>query len=219
MTFHSSDITDSGWREALSPVLGLIDQLGAQLAGQDIVPPAPQVLRCFNQPFAEVKVVIMGQDPYPTPGHAIGLSFATAATVTPLPRSLKNIFSEYQTDLGLPQPQTGDLTPWTKQGVLLLNRVLTTLSGQAGAHLQLGWQEVTDCALAALAARNQPLVAVLWGKQAASVAPLLPGIPTVISAHPSPLSARRGFFGSHPFTQVNQLLAQQGAQPVAWQLP
>jgi uracil-DNA glycosylase len=173
-------------------------------------------LRAFGWPLSSVKVLVVGQDPYPTPGHAIGLSFACDAHVRPLPRSLANIYRELADDLGVPAPSTGDLSGWAQEGVLLLNRVLSVEAGAAGSHRRLGWEAVTDTAVRAVASRGLPLVAILWGRDAQSVAPLLGTTPVIASAHPSPLSASRGFFGSRPFSRANELLAAQGAEPVHW---
>ncbi|MGZ0711370.1 uracil-DNA glycosylase (plasmid) [Coraliomargarita sp. W4R53] len=215
---------DDGWARALAPVATELEALSRQLeadkaAGHDYLPAADDVLRAFQRPFAEVKVLIVGQDPYPTPGHAIGLSFAVDKDVRPLPRSLGNIYKERETDLGLAPALHGDLSAWSDQGVLLLNRVLTVRSGEAGSHRGRGWEAVTECAIRALVARETALVAILWGKDAASLAPLLGATPIVASAHPSPLSARRGFFGSRPFSRTNKLLTQQGVAPIDWSLP
>ncbi len=169
--------------------------------------------------MADVRVLIVGQDPYPTPGHAVGLSFSVAPDVRPLPGSLQNIHRELMSDLGLRRPRDGDLTPWADQGVLLLNRVLTVSPGLAGSHRGRGWERVTDCAIRALAARQRPLVAVLWGRDAQTAAPLLGAWPRVESAHPSPLSAHRGFFGSRPFSRINTYLTELGGDPVDWELP
>ena len=166
-----------------------------------------------------MRVLIVGQDPYPTPGHPVGLSFSVAPDVRPLPGSLRNILQEYREDLGLPQPQNGDLTPWTTQGVLLLNRVLTVAPGAPGSHRGKGWEAVTEQAIRALALRDQPLVAILWGRDARTLKPLLAPHPCIESAHPSPLSAHNGFFGSRPFSRANALLAEQGAEPIDWRLP
>lgn len=149
----------------------------------------------------------------------MGLSFAALPQVQPLPRSLKNIYTELHEDTGLPVPGHGDLSAWANQGVVLLNRVLTVAAGDAGSHRKLGWEAVTDAAIAALAARGGPLVAILWGKDAQALAPALDSIPIIASAHPSPLSARRGFFGSKPFTRANELLVAQGGNPIDWALP
>ncbi|PRH77162.1 uracil-DNA glycosylase [Streptomyces solincola] len=219
-----SELIEPGWAEALAPVAGRIAEMGDFLrgeiaAGRTYLPSGANVLRAFQQPFDDVRVLIMGQDPYPTPGMAIGLSFAVAPDVRRLPGSLENIFRELGDDLGLPRPSSGDLTPWTGQGVLLLNRALTTEPRKPAAHRGKGWEEVTEQAIRALVARGKPLVSVLWGRDARNLRPLLGDLPAVESAHPSPMSADRGFFGSRPFSRVNELLAGQGAQPVDWRLP
>ncbi|WIE74400.1 uracil-DNA glycosylase [Curtobacterium sp. MCSS17_007] len=218
------ELVDPGWAEALAPVEGDVHRMGAWLrdevaAGRHYLPAGDVVLRAFTQPFADVKVLVVGQDPYPTPGHPIGLSFAVDPHVRPVPRSLANIYRELHDDLGVTPPEHGDLRAWSDQGVLLLNRVLTVEAGAAGSHRGKGWEAVTDQAVRALVARGTPLVAVLWGAQAASVRPLLGDTPVVASAHPSPLSASRGFLGSRPFSQVDALLRAQGAEPVDWTLP
>jgi uracil-DNA glycosylase len=219
-----AEIVEAGWAGALAPVAGQIGAMGDFLrgevaAGRPHLPAGGRILRAFEQPFDAVRVLIVGQDPYPTPGHAVGLSFSVAPETRPLPASLRNIFQEYQDDLGLPAPSTGDLTPWAQRGVCLLNRSLTVVPGQANAHQGKGWEPVTEQAIRALAARGGPLVAILWGRNARTLRPLLEGVPAVESAHPSPLSARNGFFGSRPFSRANELLAEQGAQPVDWRLP
>ena len=218
------EIVDAGWADALEPVAGRIGAMGDFLraevaAGRRYLPAGDLVLRAFQQPFADVRVLIVGQDPYPTPGNPVGLSFSVAPEVRRLPASLVNIFREYRDDLGYPAPTTGDLSPWTERGVMLLNRVLTVQPGQPGSHRGKGWEEVTDQAIRALAARGTPLVAILWGRDARNLAPLMPGVPSVESAHPSPNSADRGFFGSRPFSRANRLLEEQGAEPVDWKLP
>ncbi|MDG4864581.1 uracil-DNA glycosylase [Streptomyces sp. T-3] len=218
------EIVEPGWAQALEPVADRIAAMGDFLrgeiaAGRTYLPAGAHVLRAFQQPFDEVKVLVVGQDPYPTPGHAVGLSFSVAPEVRPLPGSLINIYRELHADLGLPEPSNGDLTPWTRQGVLLLNRALTTAPRKPGGHRGKGWEEVTEQAIRALAARGRPLVSVLWGRDARNVRPLLGDLPAVESAHPSPMSADRGFFGSRPFSKVNELLARQGAEPVDWRLP
>ncbi|MFF1512167.1 uracil-DNA glycosylase [Streptomyces sp. NPDC058326] len=218
------ELVEPGWAEALSPVAGRVAEMGDFLraeiaAGRTYLPAGQHVLRAFSQPFDEVRVLIVGQDPYPTPGMAIGLSFAVAPEVRSLPGSLENIFRELHTDLGMPRPSNGDLTPWTRQGVLLLNRALTTAPRKPAAHRGKGWEEVTEQAIRALAARGKPLVSILWGRDARNARPLLGGLPAIESAHPSPMSADRGFFGSRPFSRANELLLEQGAQPVDWSLP
>jgi uracil-DNA glycosylase len=215
---------DPGWAAALAPVADRIKAMGdflrAELAaGRRYLPAGDKVLRAFQQPLSDVRVLIVGQDPYPTPGNPVGLSFSVAPDVRRLPPSLINIFREYTADLGFPAPATGDLSPWSERGVLLLNRVLTVQPGKPGSHRGQGWEEVTDQAIRALAAREQPLVAILWGRDARSLAPLLGRVPLIESAHPSPNSADRGFFGSRPFSRVSALLEQQGAAPIDWKLP
>jgi uracil-DNA glycosylase len=196
------------------------DFLRAEIAaGRSYLPAGQAVLRAFQQPFDEVRVLIVGQDPYPTPGHPVGLSFSVAPTVRPLPGSLVNIFKEYTADLGYPTPSTGDLTAWTERGVLLLNRVLTVQPGRPASHRGKGWEEVTEQAIRALAARGTALTAILWGRDARNLGPLLGGVPLIESAHPSPMSAAGGFFGSRPFSRASTLLEQQGAPPVDWKLP
>ncbi|MDV7085017.1 uracil-DNA glycosylase [Rhodococcus opacus] len=219
-----SDIVEAGWADALEPVSGRITEMGAFLReeiadGREYLPAGENVLRAFTHPFSEVKVLIVGQDPYPTPGHAVGLSFSVAPDVRPVPRSLGNIFTEYSKDLGYETPTTGDLTPWSRQGVLLLNRVLTVQPGLPASHRKKGWEAVTEQAIRALVARPEPLVAILWGRDASTLKPMLGDVPTIESAHPSPLSASRGFFGSRPFSRANELLDGLGAEPVNWQLP
>lgn len=218
------DLVHPSWAQALDPVAEVVAQLGAFLraevaAGRGHLPAGPAVLRAFAMPLDQVRVLIVGQDPYPTPGHPVGLSFSVAPQVRPLPPSLINIFTELQADLGVPAPSTGDLTPWADRGVLLLNRVLTVTPGHSASHRGKGWEQVTQCAIDALAARGGPLVAILWGKDARALRSSLPGIPCVESAHPSPLSARNGFFGSRPFSRANAHLAQLGAPPIDWSLP
>ena len=218
-----SEIVEAGWAAALAPVAQGIAAMGEFLraeiaAGRGYLPSGPNVLRAFTQPFADVRVLIVGQDPYPTPGHPVGLSFSVEPDVRPIPRSLQNIYRELGTDLGLPTPANGDLTPWSQHGVLLLNRVLTVAPGAPGAHRGKGWEVVTDQAIRALAARRTPLVAILWGRDAQTLRPMLAGVPCIESAHPSPMSADRGFFGSRPFGRANALLVEQGAEPVNWKL-
>jgi uracil-DNA glycosylase len=214
------------WAEALAPVDDQIARMGAFLreeiaAGRGYLPAGEQVMRAFQRPLSEVKVLVVGQDPYPTPGHPVGLSFSVAPGVAP-PRSLVNIFRELVDDLGVPAPTSGDLTPWADAGVMLLNRCLTVAPGQSAAHRGRGWEPVTDQAMRVLSQRaeqGQPLAAVLWGSDARSLKGTLAPVPWVESVHPSPLSARNGFFGSRPFSRVNRMLEEQGGTPVDWQLP
>lgn len=218
-----SEIMASDWAEALEPVADRITAMGVFLrkeiaAGRPYLPAGDSILRAFAEPMADVKVLITGQDPYPTPGHPMGLSFSTAPDVRPLPRSLANIYVELETDLGIAPADNGDLTPWARQGVLLLNRVLTVRPGAPASHRGKGWEAVTEQAIRSLVNRNRPLVAVLWGRDAQGLKPMLGDTPTIESAHPSPLSASRGFFGSRPFSRVNSHLVEQGAEPVDWDL-
>ncbi|MFC7790141.1 uracil-DNA glycosylase [Microbacterium sp. MAHUQ-60] len=214
---------DPGWAAALEPVQPLIAAIGDRLreqqaAGDGYLPAGPNVLRAFQRPLEDVRVLITGQDPYPTPGHAIGLSFAVDREVRPLPRSLGNIYRERQEDLGIPPAPHGELTAWSDQGVLLLNRVLTVRPGMPGSHRGWGWEQVTELAIRTLVARRRPLVAILWGADARGLKPLLGSTPVIESAHPSPLSARRGFFGSRPFSRTNALLESMGAPAVDWRV-
>jgi uracil-DNA glycosylase len=214
---------DPGWAEALAPAQTLIAELGDRLraenaAGRGYLPAGTNVLRAFQRPLADVRVLITGQDPYPTPGHPIGLSFAVDREVRPLPRSLGNIYKERQDDLGILPAPHGDLTAWSDQGVLLLNRVLTVRPGTPASHRGWGWEKVTELAIRALVARQSPLVAILWGADARGLKPLLGQTPIIESAHPSPLSASRGFFGSKPFSRANALLESMGAPPVDWRV-
>lgn len=217
------ELVDPGWAEALAPVEDRIAAMGEFLraelaAGRPYLPAGEHVLRAFTQPFADVRVLVVGQDPYPTPGHPVGLSFSVERSVRPLPASLRNIYRELRDDLGIEPPEHGDLSAWAESGVLLLNRVLTVRPGAAASHRGKGWEEVTEQAIRALVSRRTPLVAVLWGRDAQTLRPLLDGVPVVASAHPSPLSAHGGFFGSRPFSRVNALLAEQGAEPISWDL-
>ncbi|WP_395307244.1 uracil-DNA glycosylase [Mycobacterium sp. AMU20-3851] len=221
-----TDLVEPGWARALEPVAPQVADMGEFLraelaAGHQYLPSGENVLRAFTFPFAEVRVLIVGQDPYPTPGHAVGLSFSVAPDVRPIPRSLANIFTEYGEDLGYPTPATGDLSPWAQRGVMLLNRVLTVRPGTPASHRRKGWEAVTECAIRALVARPQPLVAVLWGRDAQTLKPMLAegGCAVIESVHPSPLSAARGFFGSKPFSRANELLTRLGAEPIDWRLP
>lgn len=224
-----SELADAGlidreWAAALEPaasdIAALGDRLRAEVAeGRHYLPAGDRVLRAFSRPLDGVRVLIVGQDPYPTPGHPIGLSFAVDRHVRPLPRSLANIYQELHSDLGIAPALHGDLSAWSDQGVMLLNRVLTVAPGAPGSHRGWGWEKVTALAIQTLAARGGPLVAILWGRDAANLRPMLDDVPIIESVHPSPLSASRGFFGSRPFSQANALLEQQGAAAVDWRVP
>lgn len=218
------EIMNEEWARALQPVEPQIRAMGEFLRaehaeGHHTLPAGDHIFRALREPMSAVKVLIVGQDPYPTPGHAMGLSFSVAPDVRPIPRSLQNIYKELHSDLGITPPAHGDLSSWAEQGVMLLNRVLTVRAGSPASHRGKGWEAVTECAIRALGAREQPLVGILWGRDARGTKDWLGGAPTVESVHPSPLSASRGFFGSRPFSRANELLQQQGAQPVSWELP
>lgn len=211
------------WLEALNPVKPVLMELEQFIGGEianhkSILPASAYIMRAFERPLKDVRVLVVGQDPYPTAGHAMGLAFSVEAS-SAIPRSLSNIFTEMASDVGCKRPSSGDLRAWSDQGVMLLNRVLTVEEGKAGSHQGKGWERVTECAIDALVARKLPLVAVLWGRQAQSLSARLGATPTVMSAHPSPLSASQGFFGSRPFTKINSMLVTQGANPVGWCLP
>jgi len=217
------DGMERGWAGALRPVRDRIDAmdrfLQAELAaGRPFAPARHDVLRAFRQPFADVRVVILGQDPYPIPGHATGLSFSVPASLMRVPSCLGNLFQEYRADLGRPAPATGDLSAWAQRGVLLLNTVLTVQENLPAAHRGKGWEAVTEQALRALVARDVPLVGILWGHQARDLGRLLAPVPLITSAHPSTMSATCGFFGSRPFSRANELLVRLGGPPVDWRL-
>jgi len=218
------DLVAPDWAEALAPVADRVTAMGEFLraeiaAGRGYLPAGPNVLRAFSRPLADVRVLIVGQDPYPTPGHPVGLSFSVAPDVRPLPRSLVNIYTELTADLGIAPSPHGDLSAWFEQGVLLLNRVLTVRPGASGSHRGKGWEQVTQQAIEALVTRGGPLVAILWGREAQGCGPLLANTPIITSAHPSPLSAYRGFFGSRPFSRANEALVAAAAEPIDWTLP
>lgn len=219
-----TELIAADWAEALAPVEDQISHMGRFLReeianGHAYLPAGEHILRAFTRPLADVRVLILGQDPYPTVGHPVGLSFSVAPDVRPLPGSLRNIYRELTTDLGLEAPEHGDLTHWFEQGVLLLNRVLTVRPGAPASHRGKGWEEVTACAVEALARRGGPLVAILWGRDAQTAQPMLGEVPVIASAHPSPLSARSGFYGSRPFSRANQLLEEHGGEPIDWRIP
>ena len=211
------------WRDALAPVARNIRQMddflkAEQEAGRDYLPARENIFRAFREPMANVRVLIVGQDPYPNPNHAMGLSFSVPKDVRPIPGSLRNIFTELKSDLNVEPPPNGDLTFWAESGVLLLNRVLTVQAGEAGSHQNKGWEQITDCAISALANRGGPLVAILWGRAAQSLRPLLQQTPRIESPHPSPLSAHRGFFFFFSFSRAHELLISAGGEPVNWDL-
>nr|WP_225984256.1 uracil-DNA glycosylase [Epidermidibacterium keratini] len=219
-----SELVHPEWVPVLEPVQQHIAAMGEFLraevaAGRQYLPAGDRILRAFGQPLSGVRVLIVGQDPYPTPGHAVGLSFSVEPDVRPIPRSLQNIYREYAADLGLPLPANGDLSPWERHGVLLLNRCLTVRPGAPASHRGKGWEQVTEAAIDGLVARDVPFVAILWGRDAQGLTSRLGSTPIIASPHPSPMSADRGFFGSRPFSRVNEHLAELGADPVDWTLP
>lgn len=224
-----SDLMDPSWAQALQPVEPRIRELGNFLreevqSGHPFLPHSSRIFAAFQIPVDQVKVLIVGQDPYPTKGHPIGLAFATEASVRPLPASLRNIYKELESDLHIPQPSHGDLTPWVKQGVMLLNRCLSVEVGRPGSHRNKGWEIITDEVIRILNNRTDkegkplPLVAILWGRDARNLAPLLTHATLIESPHPSPLSAYSGFFGSRPFSRANAALIEQGLSPINWEI-
>lgn len=225
-----SEIMDTSWATALEPVEGDIRRMGDFLRAEHAshhptLPSSNNIFRAFQLPLDQVKVLIVGQDPYPTPGHPVGLSFCVAPDVDPIPASLRNIYQEMMDDLGLPRPSNGDLTPWVVQGVMLLNRSLTVRAGAPNSHQGKGWEKITEQAIKALNSRRDesgrplPLVAILWGRNAQSLESLLTNAKIIKSPHPSPLSASRGFFGSRPFSRTNAYLEEMGTSPIDWRLP
>ncbi len=213
------------WAAALAPVAPQVAALearvaGCRAAGARIAPPEADIFRALALvPPEAVRVVVLGQDPYPTPGHADGLAFSVRPGVA-VPRSLRNIFRELADDLGLPAPASGSLEPWARQGVLLLNTALTTEEGAANAHVRWGWEPVTDAIIDAVSAQAAPTVFLLWGRQAQARAGRIAARHTILAApHPSPLSARTGFFGARPFSRANAALAAGGRPAVDWRLP
>lgn len=211
------------WHDALSPVgLDALTQISNELSHralrEQIIPEPHQVFRALLTPPSSVKVLIIGQDPYPNPHHAMGLSFSVPREVNPLPPTAMNIRRELASDLGLSLAPHFDLQSWAAQGVLLLNRHLTTVAGQPGSHRSLGWTDITDRIVHHLVSTQPRLVSVLWGREAKAVIPLLGDSAWLESAHPSPLSARRGFFGSRPFSRVNALLATRGVPAIDWSI-
>lgn len=207
----------SGHEKSLASVVAFLNF--ERSAGRDFLPSANVVLRALSMPVVEVRVLVLGQDPYPTPGSAVGWSFAVAPDVSPLPASLRNIFTELVGDLSVSMPASGDLTPWANQGVLLLNRVLTVEPRKPESHRGHGWEAVTLAVVRDLVLTSPGFVALLWGKSAATLASELGDTPVLRSAHPSPLSAHRGFFGSRPFSWANRELARLGREPIDWSLP
>jgi len=204
----------SSWEPVLEPFSADIARILGSLQGSAIAPAQVQIFAALEVPLSEVRCVIVGQDPYPTAGNAHGLAFSIPHDARKIPASLQNIFKELHSDLGLEIPQSGNLEKWRDQGVLLLNRILTTEVGRSNAHSNLGWQVITKSI--AEAAGDQNAVAILWGKEAQALAPVFKD--SITSVHPSPLSAYRGFFGSKPFSKVNEALIRIGREPIDWRL-
>lgn len=225
-----SEQVPTSWKPILDPVLTGEEarRLGGWLraeeaAGKLVYPPRGTRLKALElTPLEEVKVVILGQDPYHGPGQAMGLCFAVPEGVK-VPPSLVNIYKELEADLAIDRPSHGDLSSWARQGVLLLNNTLTVEAGQAGSHAGRGWDSVTDACVAAVAAREEPSVFILWGSHAQAKAKRIAGLRDgrhhiIESPHPSPLSAHRGFFGSKPFSRTNAFLAEKGRGAIDWSL-
>ena len=218
-----SEIITDDWAKKMKNVEPEIRQMGRFLrseikAGRRFLPAPENIFRAFQVPLNEVKVLIVGQDPYPDPRYPVGLSFSVKPEVKPIPQSLQNIYKEIISDIGGETPKNGDLSNWAKQGVMLLNRNLTVESGKPNSHQGKGWEQITEAAIKALNERDKPLVAILWGNNARQLKQFLtnPKIKIIESAHPSPLSANRGFFGSKPFSQTNKYLEEQDITPIDW---
>jgi uracil-DNA glycosylase len=217
----ASGQVDSSWLPALAECRQQLANLAVFLdteraAGVQVLPPPEKIFRALKMPVERVKVLIVGQDPYPTPGHAVGLAFSTPPDVMPLPRSLSNIFSELHSDMGCTKPKNGDLSAWEDQGVLLLNRVLSVRAKNPGSHKNKGWEFVTTALIRFLESNNPAIVAILWGKNAQELDSLFPENHVIFSSHPSPLSAAKGFFGSKPFSKCNSILGTEHMTPVDW---
>jgi uracil-DNA glycosylase len=202
------------WQRLLEPLVPEIDRILADIGEEKIAPNRHLIFKALEVDVESVKVVIFGQDPYPTLGNATGLAFSVPADVSPIPASLRNIFRELESDLGVPCPSNGDISSWQRSGVLLLNRVLSTRIGQSAAHSNIGWQRITDFIAEELGSRG--VIAILWGKSAQELSHFFDH--QISSVHPSPLSAYRGFFGSKPFSRVNEILVAQGKEPIDWSL-
>jgi uracil-DNA glycosylase len=208
---------DKSWQPLFAEYETELTEIQKIISVQRIAPNQEKILRVFTYPINHYRAVIVGQDPYPTPGYATGLAFSVNPEITRLPASLKNIFIEYVADTGFSYPKNGDLSDWANNGVALLNSSLTLNLDDKIEHLSIGWQHITSAALKALAERG--CVAVLWGSHAQKIGSIFPESQKIESVHPSPLSAYRGFFGSKPFTKCNQLLAGSGQIPINWRLP
>jgi uracil-DNA glycosylase len=204
------------WRRILANELELLDEIESKISLDSYLPTHNLVMRALSSEFVSAKVLILGQDPYPNPSDPVGLSFSIPSDQRRLPPTLKNIFKELNTDLGVPIPGHGDLTPWVRQGVVLLNRTLTCRSGESNSHAKVGWGRFTEACVSALA--ESGCVAILWGANAQELSKYFSSQKLITSAHPSPLSAYRGFFGSKPFSRANQVLKEIGRKPIDWSL-
>jgi uracil-DNA glycosylase len=210
----SLDEVDVSWHRVFTQHVEHIQSILQQLDGEEIAPPREHIFRAFRQPLESVRVLIVGQDPYPTLNAADGLAFSFSSKDQKLPASLRNIFREYSDDLQVPTPNNGDLSRWSENGVMLLNRTLTTLVGERNTHVNVGWKLFTDAIASYLGERD--VIAILWGTHAQELSPFFKE--NISSAHPSPLSAYRGFFGSKPFSRANEILIGRGKAPIDWTL-
>ena len=208
------DQVHPSWNEILSVHELFIEETEESLAVSSICPPRELILRAFSYPLGDTKIAIFGQDPYPDIANACGLAFSVPTSDWPLPPSLANIFRELHEDIGGESRTDGDLSDWTRQGVALINRVLTVPEGKSGGHRNIGWQRVTDSVAETLG--EMGCIAILWGNFARELEKYFPIESRISSAHPSPLSAYKGFYGSRPFSKANQLLVSQGEQVIDW---
>ena len=204
------------WRKLLQPDLTLLDEIEEKIALEKYLPDHTLVMRALSYDFSTAKVLMLGQDPYPNPIYPTGLAFSVPSDAVKIPSSLKNIFKELHSDLGIRTPGSGDLSPWANQGVVLLNRTLTCRSGESNSHLDLGWRAFTDRCVELLAEAG--VVAILWGNNAQECSKYFSAEKLIASPHPSPLSAHRGFFGSKPFSRTNAALTALGKRAMDWSL-
>jgi len=204
------------WSRLLVDHLPLLDLIDAAIGESATNPDRDQIFAAFALPPVSVKVVILGQDPYPQSENAHGLAFSIPHSVRKFPPTLSNIFKEYHADLGFPIPESGDLTQWRNEGVLLLNSILTCEPGKSLAHVSIGWQEFTNAVLASVV--TPKTVGILWGESAKKFSGYFSGDALITSVHPSPLSAYRGFFGSSPFSRCNEILESKLINPISWHL-
>ena len=204
------------WREILKEYLDLLDAIEERVSGENYLPKPDLVMRALSKDFSEAKLLILGQDPYPAAENATGLAFSIPPELSKIPASLKNVFRELNSDLGITTPVNGDLSKWTEQGVILLNRTLTCRAGESNSHLKVGWREFTDACVCALS--NSGAVAILWGANAQELSHYFSPDKLIASPHPSPLSAHRGFFGSKPFSRANAALIKSGSKAIDWSL-